>query len=395
MLNLSHIKKIWPEVSLGLVFFSMPLQGMLYSICLAQFVLTAIILFHKNFHSERIPFWMIMFFLFYLLYPIRNIWSNGVLGFDTEQKLSMLLLPAALFLLPDKSMDFKLTAKFYTVGIFLLSGILAKNIIQFYMQHQTIPFYDQLKSPVHTSYLAMYFAYWFAWVFYSSKLHSLKNILFLLLSGLTAMFVILLTASRAGMINILILTLFIFWTLKINFWKKIVSIITFFSVLSIIGLYFYQKDEPFRQRILDAKNAITSPDYCSTSSGKRFCIWETAIEVIMKNPAGIGPENIHAFLNNAFNEKQYTWAAQANLNAHNQYLQILLAHGYLGLLFFLVILYFGFYQAIKYQLNLFTFALTLLVINFIFESMLETQAGISFFTLIFSTFMFSKKFKNL
>jgi hypothetical protein len=73
----------------------------------------------------------------------------------------------------------------------------------------------------------------------------------------------------------------------------------------------------------------------------------------------------------------------------------LLAHGYLGLLFFLVILYFGFYQAIKYQLNLFTFALTLLVINFIFESMLETQAGISFFTLIFSTFMFSKKFKNL
>jgi O-antigen ligase len=112
----------------------------------------------------------------------------------------------------------------------------------------------------------------------------------------------------------------------------------------------------------------------------RVTIWKSAWEVIKKNPVtGVGTGNASTELKNEFIKKGYTEGLYDSLNAHNQFLEIQLENGIIGLVVFLVLLGYGLHIAISGN-NYFLLAYIIMtVIFFIFESMLNRLAGVMFF----------------
>ena len=76
-----------------------------------------------------------------------------------------------------------------------------------------------------------------------------------------------------------------------------------------------------------------------------------------------------------------------NFNAHNQFLQVLIDHGLIGLLILLFYSFFMIYSSIVKKKFIFTIFLCIIILNFLTESILETQSGVIFFA-FFNTILF-------
>jgi O-antigen ligase len=107
--------------------------------------------------------------------------------------------------------------------------------------------------------------------------------------------------------------------------------------------------------------------------------WNAAIEIIKKHPAlGVGLGDVRNELKIIYKNTHQEVAYQKALNAHNQFLQTAVATGLLGLFALLGILLFYLISVYKHQDRLGIILGVLVCINLLFESMLETQAGILF-----------------
>jgi len=83
-----------------------------------------------------------------------------------------------------------------------------------------------------------------------------------------------------------------------------------------------------------------------------------------------------------------TGAYKQRLNVHNQFLETFVGQGILGDIILLLLLIYPFIQSLKKQNYLFALFLLLIGINFLFESMLNRQAGVLFFAFFYSYFIF-------
>ncbi|MFH2143882.1 MAG: hypothetical protein ABIJ97_15770, partial [Bacteroidota bacterium] len=103
------------------------------------------------------------------------------------------------------------------------------------------------------------------------------------------------------------------------------------------------------------------------------------IESSWKYGVGIGDvknELIDQYLkNNNFN------LAEQKLNAHNQYLETTIGLGITGVAILIIVLFIPFFRKKNYILYSF---LILIIVNFLFESMLNTQAGVTFFAFFYA-----------
>lgn len=115
----------------------------------------------------------------------------------------------------------------------------------------------------------------------------------------------------------------------------------------------------------------------------RLSIWKVALKIIKENPVlGVGTGDIQDELN-----KEYSLSGSNdlnvsnNINAHNQFLEIILENGLIGLLLFISILLVMFSIAWSEQNILYLMFLLIVVFSFLFETMLNRLAGVSFFSL--------------
>ncbi|MGC1391939.1 MAG: O-antigen ligase family protein, partial [Bacteroidales bacterium] len=107
-----------------------------------------------------------------------------------------------------------------------------------------------------------------------------------------------------------------------------------------------------------------------------------AYKVIEKNPVfGVGIGDACEELKTEFKLLGFTNGYYDNLNAHNEFLEILLSSGAVGLLIFLAIIGLMIFSAVKNRNLLYGIYIIMMLIFFTFESMLNRLAGISFFSL--------------
>jgi O-antigen ligase len=113
----------------------------------------------------------------------------------------------------------------------------------------------------------------------------------------------------------------------------------------------------------------------------RFVIWNAAFTAISHNPIlGSGTGNATAELNSEYLKINYSNGYALNLNTHNQFLEVLLENGLIGLLIFLGIL-FSIIKIATGEKNFYLLLfLIMTIIFFSFESMLNRLAGVSFFS---------------
>jgi len=129
----------------------------------------------------------------------------------------------------------------------------------------------------------------------------------------------------------------------------------------------------------------------SDGTSERILIWKTSFEIIRENFLfGVGTGDIKDELMRKYNEKKMTTAYNLKLNAHNQYLQSFIATGFLGFIIFLSSLILPAIIAIRQKNIIYLMFIFLVAFNFLFESMLEVQAGVVFYA-FFNSLLFIKK----
>ncbi len=122
----------------------------------------------------------------------------------------------------------------------------------------------------------------------------------------------------------------------------------------------------------------------------RFWIWKSALELIMNHPlTGVGNGDIRDELVKIYEREGMSLSATERHNAHNQFLESWTGIGIPGLLSLLAMLALPLWAGIKNSDWLLAGFISLCTIAFMFESMLETIAGVSFFS-VFYTLLVSR-----
>jgi O-antigen ligase len=114
----------------------------------------------------------------------------------------------------------------------------------------------------------------------------------------------------------------------------------------------------------------------------RKVIWDSVIEIIGDNLIfGVGTGDIQDELNEKYMNSGQPNLAAVNTNAHNQYLEIVLENGLIGFAIFALMFSAMFFIAIANRNTLYLMFLTIVLISFLFETMLNRLAGVTFFSL--------------
>ena len=114
----------------------------------------------------------------------------------------------------------------------------------------------------------------------------------------------------------------------------------------------------------------------------RIPIWKSSINVIKHNLVlGVGAGDASYELQKEYLSDGYSEMYYNNLNAHDQYLEILLGTGLIGLLIFAWIISYMVYIAINRRNLIFGLFLLIVLIFFLFESILNMIAVVTFFSL--------------
>lgn len=344
----------------------------------------------------------------------RSFWSYILLGFfflhvagywfsdnkhealvSIEGKMSFFAFPLLLFCIDYESLKVKKIVTAFVSGCFISVAICLFRAFGLYFIKDTNSFYySDFSYFLHPSYFAMYLilAQLIVMLFYKDWLAHIKNldykIGFTTVLNVTGIF---LCSSKMGLISALILLPATFAVIQFRrgYRKTIAGLI----LAMVLGLFIAYKlfPSPF-ERIKVAFSVTASSDTidktASESTAVRILIWEQAVKIIKEHVVfGITPGDTNDALYKAYEENGLTGALAKRLNTHNQYLQTFIGTGIIGFsllcLMTLGCIVIGFVRK-NYILALFSI---LMLLNFLVESMLQTQAGIVFFVLFLCLFL--------
>ena len=127
----------------------------------------------------------------------------------------------------------------------------------------------------------------------------------------------------------------------------------------------------------------------------RMAILTVGAKLFKESPIiGYGTGDIKDVLINGYKKENFIKGYDRKYNAHNQFLQFLLAFGLIGMIIFLIILIYPLLYAFFQKNYLYVYLILMLCFNFLFESMLETKAGVEFYA-FFNSLLISVSSKKL
>ena len=232
----------------------------------------------------------------------------------------------------------------------------------------------------HPSYLTIYviisvFIAFESWFDYS--INSRQRIIWLIASIILLISIYFLS-SRAGFLTIVILIPFYFYCKLKNRHKGKVII---FSVLVFLLVSFPVLRTNERIKILSDQISDGKLKEKVRQDG-RILIWGSSFNIISNNLLlGVGTGDVRAEL-----VKEYKLIGNEDLinsqyNAHNQFIEILLENGIVGLVLFLTIIGTMIYVAIANKNLLYGVFIITVLVFFMFETVLYRLSGVAFFSL--------------
>lgn len=358
----------------------------------------------NNLKSSGVFFLLIIFYLFHaagLLYT-ENM-PEGL--FDMEVKFSLLLFPVLIF--SDKIFFRENQSLIFCA--FVLGNIIAAlstfifNIYWSLRYDVDYFYYSNFTLFLHPSYASLYAIFSICLIIYflmnfKQELH--KNFLWNIFSKkwLAVLFTLLLLAyvinlgSRAGIVAVIIITGLIISYYLIHY-KKIFLLFVFWAVIFLGSIYILNKFPRFVPVIefLKTPSDSINPDSRENVVVRYFLIKES-MEITKENFLfGVGTGDIKKELIKRYKEKNISLAIEENLNPHNQFLESFATLGIPGIISLLLLVFVTLYKGIKEKsILLISFSL-LITINFLFESMLNTQAGVIFFAFFNTLLLISEK----
>jgi O-antigen ligase len=249
---------------------------------------------------------------------------------------------------------------------------------------------DQFGFNMHATYLSL--IYLFALLlFLERKITFRYEILLKLAFSLLTILAIYYLRSLSTLLatGVLIFAWVIWWIVSSRKWLFLCGfpIIFIFGWLALKKLPFITSD--FSKTFDTVKAYYSDPDeFLKThtewneSNTVRIIVWRFSIELIAREPLGVGTGDVKDELFNVYRSHGYDLFAEKQLNTHNQFLQSGVALGFIGMLLLLGIFVTSI-KKIRCKEDLILNAFLLLsFITCLFESYLERQVGVMFFSFL-------------
>jgi O-antigen ligase len=341
----------------------------------------------------------------YLLTCVGTLYTNyrDEAFYEWERQLAILLFPL-LFLFTSLDLDkyrlplLKGLALSCVLTIVYLY-INAVHVIQF--NHLPLRFLfttaflnHNFSEPVdmHATYFSMYIALSASALTYVLIKAQDKTSRIIYILGLLILFAgILQLSSRAVFIALLINTNIIvpFFLLKRKKMLMFLSISVGVSIIIIAGIF---RSDVFKARyITELKSDLTQQSINLNILEPRAVRWACAWELIKESPViGHGSGSEIALLKEKYYSRHYYNSYINELNAHDQFLSLLIKTGVPGLCVFLLVLLAGFRKSIRSKDMIFCSFLVIITIISFSENILDANKGIFFFAFFYSIFYFSR-----
>ncbi len=332
--------------------------------------------------------WFLLLLSFLVLTIISAMFSQNTKEAVTaiEVKLSFLAFPYFFFLFKfEEGTIQRVVSAFVSGCLFALVLLLLRATWLYFSTGDNYFFYNRFSFMLHVGYFSMYLLFsivlltlvypvWFKQDKWIRPFSVFMTILFSI--G------IFLCASKIGIIAIFIVLLLI----PLVKFKEVITIkrigIALMALSAIIILLYNALPTPF-ERLANAFNTASSQNIDKTSSEStavRMLIWGECIDIIKQNFwFGVGVGDANDVLQNSYRQHGLTGALAHNLNTHNQFFQTFIGLGVSGFIVLLIAtlgtMVYGF---IKKNIVLVLFSV-IIILNFLVESMLQTQAGNLFY----------------
>ncbi|MDJ1501860.1 O-antigen ligase family protein [Xanthocytophaga agilis] len=343
---------------------------------------------------------------FFLLHVIGLLYSHNIMrGLQTLlDYIPLLLFPLVLGSMPSlKKEDIYTIVSLFIASCFvatLICVLTAVNISLWgNLQTNDHWFYDIFTRPIDLN--SIYFSFFLGFCTLCLGAYLFDNIRELSLLKRTGLFlliiyflgVMLLLTSRTTLITTLVLGAINCLLYLIKTEGKNMKTLGSLMIAPLLVVILISQSSFLMQRFSDIKNlntnAVTENVHSrqkmnlpwSSSSAVRFAIWESSLGVIENNFfTGVGVGDTQEELVKMFYKNNYVFEnGYQGYNAHNQFLQTMMASGLVGVLVLLGIFMVSFFLAWR-QKNYFYMTFILYVfLNCLTEALLQRQKGIVFF----------------
>lgn len=352
-----------------------------------------------RFQFNWILFAFFAFYLLYCLFCIPSLHMDKAMDY-LEYKLSFLIFPILFSFRPTFQLERKSVLSSFVMACVVLSLFYVGQASFHYLQSGDVSYFQSsaFATNHHPSYVAAFLSF-SIYILIQELRNENDRKKRLLYVGIIAFFTLLhfpLT-SLAGILLLFSLYAFLFikWAwIKWNKWQFGSMIIA--GLISVQLVFFVQ---PSLKRnitftaglaynyLQSPSNFIKSRPEIMSGNQARLIIWTITGEIISEHPMGVGLGNLEEEMQQKLANLNQQELMAKNYNPHNQFLQITAEIGVFGLLLFASILWLTFRFAWKRKDNLLLFLVFSLVLNSLFESMLQRQSGIVFYTMLICLFV--------
>ena len=158
--------------------------------------------------------------------------------------------------------------------------------------------------------------------------------------------------------------------------------------LLVIGVIYGFNN--FKDRYVTELEKDLSNEATKEVTDTRLARWNLALGIAAKSPViGYGSGSEITVLKEGYFRNKYFHSYMSDLNAHNQFISMLIKFGILGLLIFIATLYYGFRVSIREKdLLLFAFLFVVAIVSFS-ENIIDRDKGIYFYSIFFSLLIYS------
>ena len=162
-----------------------------------------------------------------------------------------------------------------------------------------------------------------------------------------------------------------------------------------IANVFYTKHSPIENRVYSTFYEFDQYIKTGYANGHslvmRIEYWKTALAIAKSNLLfGVGTGDVESAMIDQYEKDQSSLELKYRKRTHNQYLSILIAIGLIGLIVFLFSHFFPFLVINKAILLIYFNFVLIIMISSLIEDTLETQAGVTLYTLFNCIFLFGK-----
>ncbi|MGO3706429.1 MAG: O-antigen ligase family protein [Mesonia hippocampi] len=399
-MEINKLKQHFFNWSLAMVFITLPMPK--YSLSTQAFIVLCIawllqssfkekaLTIKKNLASLALLSGLYIVLILGMLYTQNT--SHGLE--QLKDKLPFLLLPFIMATNQENLLKNKYNfVKIFSISVVLMAVFAFLKASYMYMQGLGSYFvYDKLALLLdkHTTYYSLYcvialvyFVYDMLYLKRTNKFLSLLGIVVLLV------FIYLLSARIAILALLLVAIYFIKIQITQKRQKVFLSLIVITALLST--LLFSSNYVARFESISENPDKITENNELNT----RLVHWKSALETLkpinylIGKGTGDGKENLY----NQYLKNDFLVGYKNKYNAHNEYIELLMSNGFIGVFSYIILLLTALVYAIRMN-DIFGILIVLLFFMYgITESILERQSGILIVALLCSIIHFSNKKK--